>query len=492
MKKQAVNPFLPLSTYIPDGEPHVFGDRVYLFGSHDKEGGETYCMLGYEVWSAPIDDLGNWSSKGINYTAEQDPLSAPTKRPYMYAPDCVRGNDGRYYLYYALSGEKGVGGYFGPISVAVCDTPDGKYEFLGHVRYPDGRVCYDFVPFDPGVINDDGTIRLYYGTWYPFETIPEEHRAETNEQQMQMFDKTLEQVEAGVMGPVHCTLEDDMITIKTAPARIFPESFIGTPFESAFGVDETTDQGMHGHGFFEASSIRKIGDTYYFVYSSCNNHELCYATSKYPDRDFTYRGVIISTGDVGLDGRTPRERVNNTGTTHGGIEKIGEHWYVFYHRLTHGTDYSRQACAERIEIGADGSIAQVEVSSCGLNGGDLVGSGAYPAAICCQLSDGNTPHNSNSANVGFAIVTHEGEDRFVRGMTSGTRAVYKYFDLSSTKQLTVVARGEGELLVVGQGSLAIGSSDWHEYTLPISGEAHTALTLFVKEGSVDLLELRFE
>ena len=40
MKKQAFNPFLPINTYIPDGEPHVFGDRVYLFGSHDKEGGE--------------------------------------------------------------------------------------------------------------------------------------------------------------------------------------------------------------------------------------------------------------------------------------------------------------------------------------------------------------------------------------------------------------------------------------------------------------------
>jgi len=36
------NPFLPLNTYIADGEPHVFGNRVYLFGSHDKAGGDTY------------------------------------------------------------------------------------------------------------------------------------------------------------------------------------------------------------------------------------------------------------------------------------------------------------------------------------------------------------------------------------------------------------------------------------------------------------------
>lgn len=31
-----MNPILPLTEYIPDGEPHVFGSRVYLYGSHDK------------------------------------------------------------------------------------------------------------------------------------------------------------------------------------------------------------------------------------------------------------------------------------------------------------------------------------------------------------------------------------------------------------------------------------------------------------------------
>ena len=30
MKKQAFNPYLPSWEYIPDGEPYVFGDRVYV------------------------------------------------------------------------------------------------------------------------------------------------------------------------------------------------------------------------------------------------------------------------------------------------------------------------------------------------------------------------------------------------------------------------------------------------------------------------------
>ena len=33
-KKQVYNPFLPLNEYIPDSEPHVFGDW-YLIKNHD-------------------------------------------------------------------------------------------------------------------------------------------------------------------------------------------------------------------------------------------------------------------------------------------------------------------------------------------------------------------------------------------------------------------------------------------------------------------------
>ncbi|MFQ7491751.1 MAG: hypothetical protein ACLRMH_13325 [Lachnospiraceae bacterium] len=30
MKKQALNPYLPSWKYIPDGEPHVFGEGIYM------------------------------------------------------------------------------------------------------------------------------------------------------------------------------------------------------------------------------------------------------------------------------------------------------------------------------------------------------------------------------------------------------------------------------------------------------------------------------
>ena len=104
--RQAFNPYLPLNEYIPDGEPQVFGDRVYIFGSHDREGGTTYCELDYTVYSAPVTDLTDWRCEGTVYRAEQDPHVC-ADRSQMYAPDVVRGNDGRYYLYYCLAGQAG-------------------------------------------------------------------------------------------------------------------------------------------------------------------------------------------------------------------------------------------------------------------------------------------------------------------------------------------------------------------------------------------------
>ena len=72
--KQVFNPFLPQDVYIADGEPHIFGDRVYLIGSHDRESGESFCLEDYEFFSASLHDLSDWTSRGISYCAKQDPL----------------------------------------------------------------------------------------------------------------------------------------------------------------------------------------------------------------------------------------------------------------------------------------------------------------------------------------------------------------------------------------------------------------------------------
>lgn len=68
MKKQQLNPYLPSWEYIPDAEPYVFNDRVYIYGSHDCFNGHAYCLNDYVCWSAPVDDLSDWSYDGVIYT----------------------------------------------------------------------------------------------------------------------------------------------------------------------------------------------------------------------------------------------------------------------------------------------------------------------------------------------------------------------------------------------------------------------------------------
>lgn len=487
MKKQAVNPFLPLSEYIPDGEPHVFGNRVYLYGSHDKEAGETFCMLDYMGWSAPVDDLGNWSCSGSIYSAKQDPLYDPEKMPHMYAPDVVQGNDGRFYLYYCMSGYAGNGGYHNPVSVAVCDTPDGKYEYLGVVRNPDGTPMWRYVCFDPAVINDDGTIRLYFGTTTPWiDNLPSIHERE--KAYAEAFGRTIEQLRAvpeGISGAYCVTLADDMLTVVDPPRRI----------------DRTiSGSGYKAHGFFEGSSIRKNKDTYYFVYSSVNNHELCYATSKYPDRDFVYGGTIISNGDVGYQGRKPEDRLNHTGTNHGSIECVNGQWYVFYHRLTHQSDYSRQACAEKITILSDGSIPQVQTTSCGLNDGPLQWEGTFPAAICCNLTNGNMRHGSNrNERYDAPLVMSQNDQRFISNISIGTMIGYKYFSMEGNRNLTLSVRGSfrgrAEVCCEPDGTPIaeipiMPAQDWHpvhtRFTVPKG--IYPIYFRFVGEGRMDLIE----
>ena len=487
MKKQAYNPYLPLNEYIPDGEPHVFGDRVYVYGSHDKEGGDYFCMLDYVTYSAPITDLTDWRYEGVIYRAEQDPDYVNHK--FMYAPDVVRGNDGRYYLYYSLADRHECSFL---MSVAVSDTPSGKFEFLGYVKYPDGRPLQHGVIFDPGLVNDDGRIYLYYGVWYDFDEKPDCTREDSIKYQMQMFKKPYDEIvntEGGVQGPFVVELEDDMLTIKHTPLHIFPTRFKGTAFE--------------GYEFFEASSLRKVGEKYYFIYSTFNQHQLAYATSDYPDRDFEFGGVIVSNGDIGIDGRLPKDRLNRTDNNHGSIELINGEWYIFYHRHTHKTPYSRQACAEKIKILEDGSIPQVEITSCGLNGGPLVAKGEYPAPICCALTDGNMPHGSVSRVIPH--ITCANDERFISEIGNGTLIGYKYFAFEGEARLTLKYRSgkeapNGEFIVRHQingdpvAKISVKpDKNWTTAQAMLDTKGTRALYLEYKgDGLVDLITFSFD
>lgn len=497
--KQVYNPYLPLNEYIPDGEPHVFGDRVYIYGSHDREGGETFCELDYVVYSADVEDLTDWKCEGTIYRASQDPhcheiVKDAGKRKYLYAPDVVQGTDGRYYLYYALSAYAGKGGFDGPISVAVCDTPAGKYEYYGDVRYPDGKLMLDYIPFDPGLLNDDGRIYLYYGWALPMRPTKNRVIQKIYRKVMRrMFPKKTEEeiysTNPGIMGGNVVELEQDMLTVKSFPKRMIPCEM------------DASGSGFENHAFFEASSIRKIGDTYYFIYSSSANHELCYATSKYPDREFRYGGVIISNGDIGIKGRKGKDRVAVTGNNHGSIECIHGEWYIFYHRHTHMSSNSRQGCAERIKICENGFIPQVKMTSCGLNQGALAADDDYPAVIACNLTDGKMPHIGNGVcRQKKPHITHKKEERFITQIQDHTLIGYKYFCFEGKTKIFVMTSGtgSGKFLVCNRPGEMLGeimirpSKKWIENETVIDAEGtHALYFIFKGKGTVEFLRFGF-
>lgn len=477
-KHLATNPYLPGWEYVPDGEPHVFGDRVYVFGSHDAPEGTAYCPGDYVCWSAPVDDLGAWTFEGTIWRKADDPQNTALD-PY-FAPDVCQGADGRFYLYYFYLSRT-----LGPVfAVSVCDEPAGRYRYLGRVCLPTGEPLTAEsgfgMPFDPAVLAcEDGGCWLYYG-----------FGAKKRSSRMPA---------SSTEGSFVVRLGADMRTMVEDPKRLAP------------GFFQAEGTGFEGHAFFEASSIRELDGRYYFVYSSEHGHELCWAIMPTPEGPVTYGGVLVSNGDVGLPGHeTEDAAVMDLANNHGGMVRIAGRDYIFYHRHTHGAQHARQGCAEPIEIAPDGSIAQVEITSCGLNGGALPCGRTYAASICCHLMgpDGAVHYAGNlEIAENHPVISQEVDTgcttsarTYVSSLCDGASVGYKYLAFTGAERtLELEVRGDlnGTLVLrldapdgaeAARVEFAAGDG-WHTVTaglVPVESGDHALYLTVEGAGSVDL------
>lgn len=374
------NPYLPRWEYIPDGEPRVFGDRIYIYGSHDNAGSVKFCDYVLKCWSAPLDHLNQWVCHGDIFRTQQtfdhEPDTEWTDRShYLYAPDVVE-KDGKYYLFAYIIGSIGC--------VAVSDKPEGPFRLLNKYQYTiSDEICCNGWFIDPGVlVDDDGKTYIYCG-----------------------FERSfMAQIDSSSMYKV----------------------MDGSCIEHIIPCEKREDGGFTETDalFYEACSPRKIGNTYYLIYSPKRGSRLAYATSDSPTGPFTYRGYIIDNG-VEYPG----------GNNHGSVARINGQWYIFYHRMTNGTIMSRRACVEKIKILPDGTIPAVEMTSLGfedaLNPYEIMS-----AEIACVLEGG-------------AFVTEKNVfERVVTNVTEGCVIGYKYFDFgddfgSRTMELSVNINGMG-------------------------------------------------
>lgn len=367
-----MNPFLPLWEYIPDGEPRVFGNRVYIYGSHDSHNGMEFCDYKLKVWSASIHDLCHWVCHGHIFHTRPDtdhPADVPYTENRLFAPDVVKKGD-KYYLYTYIHGAKGC--------VSVSDRPEGPFKFLSKYDYAPGDGGDDGIYNDIGVlVDDDGKVYCYYG----------------------FCDSNMNELDPKSM------------------YKVIKGSLRKPVIPDAEGVPED-------RRFYEASSPRKIGNTYYLIYSPHKGSRLAYATSDAPTGPFTYRGYIVDNGED-----------YPAGNNHGSIAQINGQWYVFYHRMTNNSIMSRRACVEKITILPDGTISPVEMTSLGFEEA-LNPYAPTPAETACVLTGG-------------CFVTEKDVfRREVTNVTDGCVLGYKYFDFgedfaTKTMEFAVKISGTG-------------------------------------------------
>ena len=388
----AQNPYLPLWEHVPDGEPRVFEDpdnpgkyRAYIIGSHDVAFTQ-YCGPDIRMWSAPVEDLSQWRDEGPIFT-----YYVNGQWDTMFAPDLVEVKDrttGKktYWLYPHSRGWQRV-----PM---VCrgDRPNGPFTPVNLTA--DGTKCVpgSIIDFDVFVENItdkkdkdyDKGFRAY--VFYGFQ-----HSTAVELDQNTMFSKR-EGTE-----PI-----DPFIPASSADGRLLDKA--GSEYKALYEGQNPLD-----FNFFEASSIRQVGNKYVMVFSGYSGKEyglgntnsaLRYAFGDSPLGPWRSGGVLVdSRGVVTSEDGSKLITTNAAHNTHGSLQEINGQWYVFYHRPPRGFGNARQSMVAPVKIEWDKKpVAQ---------GGKVRIVGYDPFAKnnewTAKASDGNEYTGAEVTSEGFQI-----------------------------------------------------------------------------------------
>lgn len=449
----AQNPYLPLWEHLPDGEPRVFEDpdnpgkmRAYIIGSHDVKFTE-YCGNDIRIWSAPVEDLTDWRDEGPVFSHYVN-----GKWDTMFAPDLVEVKDkttGKktYWLYPHSRGWRRV--------AMVCkgDRPDGPFTPVN--LNADGTACVDgsLIDFDPSVFvenisnkKDPDYARGFRA--YVFYGFRHSTAFELN--------------------------QDNMYAVR--PGTEIHDYFI--PASERYGVIRDPEgtqypalykgQNPGDFNFFEASSIRQVGNKYVMVFSGYSgpeygqgstNSALRYAFGDSPLGPWRSGGVLVdSRGIVPNEDGTHLVGMNAAHNTHGSIQEINGQWYVFYHRPPRGFGFARQAMVAPIKIEWDkkpvakGGVVRItaydpyaknnewtakasdgmkytgaEVTSEGFNIFGLPPYAYYSAGYACYMSDQKWMQNN------FDVWNNSMD---LAGVKNGGVVGFKYFGFGGLAQHT--------------------------------------------------------
>ena len=428
------NPYLPLWEHLPDGEPRVFEDpdnpgkfRAYIIGSHDLRFG-SYCGPDIRMWSAPVEDLTAWVDEGPIFTYNID-----NQWDVMYAPDLVevnwRNGKREYYLYPHSRG------WGREALVAKSDRPDGPFTVINATE--DGRRAVDgsILGFDPSIFveqitdpkDPDYNIGFRaYGYW-GFQ-----RSSAVELDQNTMYSAR----EGGEYIPYFIPASFRYGVVRKVPGV--------TSYPALY-----KDQKPEDFNFFEASSIRKVGNKYVMIFSGysgpdygvgSSNSTLRYAYGDSPLGPWRSGGVLVDSRGIVLnqDG-TALVETNAAHNTHGSIEQINGKWYAFYHRPPRGFGFARQPMVAPVTIEWDEKPV--------VEGGKVVISGYDPYA-----ADGKwSAKASNGDHYTGAEVTSEGFQ--IYGL-----APYKYYSAGYACYLSDI-RSQQDSWDIWDNSMPVEVSD---------------------------------
>lgn len=340
----AGNPYLPLWEHLPDGEPRVFEDpdcpgkfRIYIIGSHDVRV-NSYCGPDIRQWSAPVEDLTNWRDEGSIFT-----YPVEGQWDVMYAPDLVEVNrkDGKreYYLFPHSRGR------FREAMVAKGSRPDGPFTPVNLTEDGIRTLPGSILGFDPSVFvenitdpkdPDFGIGFRAYGFW-GFQ------RSSAG----QLDQNTMYSLRPGTQSIGYFIPASSRYGVVRDPQ--------GTTYPAVY-----PGQDLGTFNFFEAASIRKIGNKFVWVYSgysgpdyglSSTNSALRYAYGDSPMGPWKSGGVLVDSRAVVLNKDGSALQTTYSGhNTHGSVQLINDQWYVFYHRAPRGFGNARQAVVAPVSI----------------------------------------------------------------------------------------------------------------------------------------------
>ena len=292
------NPIIS-TLFTADPSAHVFGDRLYIYASHDVFPSRGCDLMDkYHVFSTTnmvdFEDEGEiLSSADLSWGAEG----------FMWAPDCAQ-KDGKYYFYFPHPDDTENWNSTWRCGVAVSDSPAGGFRDAGRLKNSAGGFVgqADGTGNDYGSMIDPCVFQDTDGSYYLFI--------------------------GGGARLYYAKLADDMLSL-AEPLKRVPD-------------EQCPD-------YHEGSWVFKRGDTYYLMYADNEPGGNCmrYSTAKSVNGPWTYGGVFLSP-------------VRDCDTTHGSICEFKGQWYLFYHNAAlSGNGTLRSVCIDKIEFAPDGSILPV-------------------------------------------------------------------------------------------------------------------------------------